>query len=55
MSEVERRHFLQNTAAERLKTLTQIAEHSARPWTDYYLPPASSENWYEAYFQSENS
>ena len=49
MSTVERADFLENTARDRLRQLLDIAAGSARPWTDFYCAPQSSESWYEAY------
>ena len=55
MSESERQHFLQTTAAARLDALTQLAEQYARPWTDFYQPPVSQENWFESYHPGKSS
>ncbi len=49
MSPGERAEFLENTARGRLRQLLAIAASSARPWSDFYQAPASSENWYESY------
>lgn len=49
MSPEGRAAFLENTAAARLKRLSEIAEASARPWTDFYEPLKGSENWFESY------
>ena len=48
MSPAARAAFLQNTARARLGQLLEIAA-GARPWTDFYAPPPSSAEWYEAY------
>ena len=49
MSTAERAQFLAGRASDRLKRLLAIAAESARPWSDFYAAPASSETWYEAY------
>ncbi len=49
MSPEDRADFLDNTARDRLWQLLDIAAASARPWTDFYSAPRSSENWYEGY------
>lgn len=49
MSLSDRARFLENTARHRLRQLLDIAAVSARPWTDFYSAPHSSDNWYEAY------
>lgn len=49
MPQLERAAFLENTARARLRQLLDIAAAAARPWTDFYSAPQSSENWYEAY------
>ena len=49
MSPVERVAFLEDTARVRLRQLLDIAAASARPWTDFYSAPPSSEDWYESY------
>lgn len=49
MSPRDRADFLENTARDRLRQLLDIAAASARPWTDFYRAPQSSENWYESY------
>lgn len=49
MSPTDRADFLENTARDRLRQLLGIAAASARPWTDFYSAPPSSENWYESY------
>ena len=49
MSEAARADFLENTARDRLRQLLDIAASSARPWTDFYCAPQSSESWYESY------
>jgi len=49
MSPAERAAFLEATARPRLRQLLDIAASAARPWTDFYQPPAASETWYETY------
>lgn len=49
MSRADRAAFLADTASDRLRQLLDIAAANARPWTDFYAPPQSSEAWYETY------
>ena len=49
MSPRERAEFLDGRARDRLCQLLEIAAAEARPWTDFYKPPQSSETWYESY------
>ena len=49
MSAAERAAFLRATATARLSQLLEIAALNARPWTDFYAAPQSSETWYESY------
>ena len=49
MTAAKRADFLQNVARDRLRQLLVIAAADARPWSDFYGAPESSENWYEAY------
>lgn len=49
MSQAARADFLEKTARVRLCELLDIAASSARPWTDFYYAPQSSETWYEFY------
>ena len=49
MSQAERAEFLANIARDRLRQLLDIAAAAARPWTDFYNAPPSSEQWYEDY------
>ena len=49
MSPSDRAGFLETVAQDRLRQLLDIAAASARPWTDFYNAPQSSENWYEDY------
>ncbi|MBN1286564.1 MAG: tagatose 1,6-diphosphate aldolase [Anaerolineae bacterium] len=45
----ERDRFLAEVAIPRIDTLSGIAASAARPWTDFYAPPAGGEGWYRAY------
>ncbi|HEX3049122.1 MAG TPA: hypothetical protein VHP83_00590 [Aggregatilineaceae bacterium] len=49
MNAAERQAFLTTTGTERLQRLTAIADQYARPWTDFYTPPAAVEKWFESY------
>ncbi len=49
MSRTDRADFLRDVARDRLRQLLAIAAANARPWTDFYSAPESSENWYESY------
>lgn len=49
MSPAERAPFLATVAPERLRRLTGITAQYARPWTDFYAPPAPDEHWVAAY------
>lgn len=49
MSTADRKAFLDGLAADRLKKLIAIALEKSRPWTEFYLPPQSSEKWFESY------
>ncbi len=49
MSRADRAAFLHDVARDRLRQLLAIAAAGARPWTDFYSVPESSENWYEFY------
>lgn len=49
MSPTERCAFLQGTATDRLKQLLELASAKSRPWTDFYSPPESTEDWYKQY------
>jgi len=49
MAEGQRCAFLRGAASERLKQLLAIAAAEARPWSDFYAPPQSTETWYESY------
>lgn len=41
--------FLKGTAVERVARLTDIAGRSARPWTEFFAPPAGGEAWFTGY------
>lgn len=49
MSATDRAEFLESAARDRLRQLLDIAASEARPWTDFYSAPPSSETWYEDY------
>ena len=49
MSTEERKDFLEGTATDRLKELIDIAAEKSRPWSDFYLPPESTADWFESY------
>lgn len=47
MTPGERANFLTGKATDRIKRLLDIAGEKARPWSDFYAPPESSETWFE--------
>ena len=49
MSTADRAAFLRDVARDRLQQLLAIADADARPWSDFYSAPSSSETWYESY------
>lgn len=49
MPPAERHDFLYGTATDRLKRLIDIAADKARPWSEFYTHPESSERWYDNY------
>lgn len=49
MTAEERVPFLANVAPERLRRLTKISVKYAKPWTDFFAPPAAQEGWYSSY------
>jgi tagatose 1,6-diphosphate aldolase len=49
MSAGERSTFLTTTGIERLTRLAAVAAEYARPWTDFYTPPAAVEKWFATY------
>ena len=49
MSTTDRAAFLRDVARDRLQQLLAIADADARPWSDFYNAPSSSETWYESY------
>ncbi len=50
LQDTKRTDFIQNTSTQRFRTLAQMVEQNARPWTDFY--PADSgddlEDWYKS-------
>lgn len=48
MDAAGRAQFLAGTAADRMKRLGEISARYARPWTAYYAPIPTTENWYKA-------
>jgi tagatose-1,6-bisphosphate aldolase len=49
MTAEDRKTFLDGLATERLRRLIDIAAEKSRPWTDFYSPLPSSENWFDHY------
>ncbi len=49
MSPDERAAFLAGTATRRAQTLAEIATAGARPWTQFYAPPAAAADWFVGY------
>ena len=49
MAPLERADFLATVAQERLRQLLAIAEAAARPFSEFYAPPAESATWFESY------
>ncbi len=49
MSTTERAQFLAQTATARVQRLSALAAEFARPWTDFYTPPAAGEGWFTTY------
>ncbi len=49
MPPAERARFLETTGRGRLRQLLEIAKTHARPWSDFYAAPESTERWYESY------
>ena len=49
MAAGERARFLEDVARDRLRQLLDIAAAKARPWSDFYKPPAATEDWYASY------
>ncbi|MEL7233110.1 MAG: tagatose 1,6-diphosphate aldolase [Chloroflexota bacterium] len=41
--------FLDGTASERIQRLIEISGEKARPWSEFYTVPGSSEDWYDSY------
>ncbi len=49
MTDTERQHFLDETATKRLHKLSAVVGEYARPWTDFYSPVETCENWFTSY------
>ena len=49
MTNEQRATFLSSKATERMQRLNSIATQYARPWTDFYAPPAGSMTWFNSY------
>ncbi len=49
MTTPKRQRFLDEIATERLHELSAIVSEYARPWTDFYSPVETSENWFSSY------
>lgn len=49
MSREDRARFLAGAASNRTQELVDVANESARPWTDFYTPIEASEDWFMAY------
>jgi tagatose 1,6-diphosphate aldolase len=49
MSPSERQHFLQTTAQQRLNSLNESTSAYGRPWTDFYEPMATADDWFINY------
>lgn len=49
MSPEARVSFLAEVAPGRLHRLSAITAENARPWTEFYAPPAPEEDWYLSY------
>lgn len=45
----ERKRFLDGVATDRLTELINIAGQKSRPWTEFYSPMESSQDWYKHY------
>ncbi len=44
-----RSHFLETIARERLVRLTELCNHMAKPFTDFYISPPITPDWYRNY------
>jgi tagatose 1,6-diphosphate aldolase len=53
MTAAERHAFLTTTGIERLERLMAVAAEYARPWTDFYNPPAAVEKWFTTYAEGQ--
>lgn len=49
ISPSDRQQFLAETATARIRSLVDIANTYARPWTDFYAPLPINEGWYHNY------
>jgi tagatose 1,6-diphosphate aldolase len=49
MTSEQRTTFLNSKATERMQRLNAISAQYARPWTEFYAPPANSETWFKDY------
>jgi len=49
MTPEQRSTFLSSKATERMQRLNAISAQYARPWTEFYTPPANSETWFKDY------
>ncbi|MFW5696377.1 MAG: tagatose 1,6-diphosphate aldolase [Phototrophicaceae bacterium] len=49
MTPEERARFLETTASERIQKLIDVIDEHARPWTDFYMPMALGDHWYDEY------
>jgi len=49
MTDAERKAFLDGAAADRMQRLNAVSDQYARPWTDFYQPPANSISWFTEY------
>ncbi len=49
MTPEQRTTFLNSRATERMQRLNAISAQYARPWSEFYTPPANSETWFADY------
>jgi tagatose 1,6-diphosphate aldolase len=49
MGDEARTEFLAGPATQRIKRLIDIARSHARPWSEFYAIPASTEDWFKTY------
>ena len=45
----KRSAFLKEAARPRLESLANVCSDFGRPWTDFYLPPAITSDWFKTY------